>query len=341
MFEVLGKGTDMEGSLLSHIAGNFISQYENVANSSVCYLLNRYSAAREVLKRVLDLDSIPINYVTEVSTTSNGRPDICGFDVNGKKTVIIEGKFWANLTGNQPGSYLKELADGGKLIFLAPERRLDSLDAEIQKRLGRKDERVVLKSWIAFLDLVEVENSKAHDGDLASDLVQLRDLCARMDEEGMPPLSVSDLDPMNGRICYQLADLIDGCNPLLKEWDQSDFTGSKSAGFKLGFGFFFKAYGMNCWLGFQAQDWFTRPSHTPIWLHISQAENVTMEAVYCTMNDCDAENSYSKNGRAEYAIVLKAGMDRSQAIGFIVKEVKRVLAEIQRRLGDNAAEDEE
>lgn len=29
----------MDGSLLSHIAGSFVSQYENVANCSVSYLL--------------------------------------------------------------------------------------------------------------------------------------------------------------------------------------------------------------------------------------------------------------------------------------------------------------
>ena len=31
-------------------------------------------------------------------------------DANGQKIVIIEGKFWANLTENQPVNYLKELS---------------------------------------------------------------------------------------------------------------------------------------------------------------------------------------------------------------------------------------
>lgn len=54
-----------EGSLLSHIAGNFISQYENVANSSVAYLLNRYPACRRALSRLIDANHVPANYVTE------------------------------------------------------------------------------------------------------------------------------------------------------------------------------------------------------------------------------------------------------------------------------------
>ena len=329
----------MEGSLLSHIAGKFIPQYENVANSSVCYLLNKYPAPRNVLKRILEFDSVPNNYVTELSTKSNGRPDICGLDASGRRTVIIEGKFWANLTSNQPGNYLEELADDGKLIFLAPDRRLDSLRASIHERLGQEDDRVVIQSWAAFLDLVEVENSKKHDGDLASDLVQLRDLCARMDEEGMPPLSRSDLDPMHGRICCQLADLMDDCNTRLRKWDESDFKGRTSTGSRYGYGFYFKARGFECSLGFSSYDWFKRNSHTPIWLWISPGPSNTLEEIYCALNDCKAEHAYRDNSRAICAIVLRTGMDRSQAVEFIVKEVKTVLTYLHQRLNGIAPEE--
>ena len=45
----------MQNSLLTHIASDFISEYENVANSSICYFLNEYSCARDVLKKVIDI----------------------------------------------------------------------------------------------------------------------------------------------------------------------------------------------------------------------------------------------------------------------------------------------
>ena len=125
----------MQNSLLAHIASNFISEYENVANSSIAYLLNEYPVSREVLKEVLKLDCAPTYYVTELSTKSNGRPDVTGLDDNGNKSVIIEGKFWANLTDNQPVNYLKELSPGGKILFLAPDKRLTSLKQELNIRL--------------------------------------------------------------------------------------------------------------------------------------------------------------------------------------------------------------
>jgi hypothetical protein len=95
----------MQESLLSHITSSFITQYENVANSGVSYLLNKYVSARNVLQNILEIELLPSNYITELSTNSNGRPDITGIDAKGNKLVIIEGKFWANLTDNQPINY--------------------------------------------------------------------------------------------------------------------------------------------------------------------------------------------------------------------------------------------
>ncbi|NQT92684.1 MAG: hypothetical protein HQ559_07980 [Lentisphaerae bacterium] len=319
----------MEDSLLSHIAGNFVSQYENVANSSVCYLLNRYPAARAALEGLLSLKQTPSHYVTEVSTKSNGRPDVTGLDANGNKAVIIEGKFWANLTDNQPANYLKELGDGGKLLFLAPDRRIESLRNEVRKRLGSEDERIDICSWLAFLKLIESENSKEHDGDLASDLVQLRALCARMDEEGMPPLSMTDLDPMNGRICYQLAGLIDDCNLLMREWDESNFAGTRTVGLREGYGFYFRAFGFGGMLRFSTSEWFTRKSNTPFWLKINDEESRNNERIYSDLNRHSPEHSYFENGEALYAIVLQPGMDRNQVVQFIVAEAKTVLRVLQ------------
>lgn len=101
----------MHNSLLAHIASNFISEYENVANSSIAYLLNEYPSSQEALSKLLDVDVVPTYYVTELATASNGRPDVTGLDASGGKEIIIEGKFWANLTEIQPralSSYEKE-----------------------------------------------------------------------------------------------------------------------------------------------------------------------------------------------------------------------------------------
>lgn len=256
----------MKKSLLTHIASNFISEYENVANSSVAYLLNEYPQAQAALKNLLGIKEVPRYYITELSTTANGRPDVTGLDADGNKTIIIEGKFWANLTSNQPDNYLKELSPHGKLLFLVPSKRLVSLEVEVNKR--SQNEKIFISSWDMFLSLVEKENGKDYNQYLASDLTQMKELCNKMDEEGMPPLSMSDLDPMNRRRSVHFSDVINECNTILRGWENADFSGLKTQSQTYGHGFYFRSYNFSCFLSFDNLNWCTKDNHTPIWLDI-------------------------------------------------------------------------
>ncbi len=315
----------MSNSLLSHIATNFIQEYENVANSSIVYLLNTYPAAHRALKDRLDFVNIPTYFETEYDTKGNGRPDVVGKDINGDITLIIEGKFWANLTENQPGNYLNVLHSEGKMLFLCPDRRKESLKFEVNNLLSQPDDRLMIMSWDELLRLIEQENSTDYDPQLASDLLQMKELCDKMDEEGMPPLSSSDLSPMIGRITYQFSDLINDCNKQLRSWDESDFKGMKTTGNQEGYGFYFKALGFGCRLEFSSYDWFTRSSHTPYWLCIWDIDfNEDKDAYHC-LRAYDQDNTYEKNNYAIYGITLKPGMDRSEIIEHLVTKTKETL----------------
>jgi len=322
----------MQGSLLSHIASNFITEYENVANSSIAYLLNNYSSASEALKIILDIDQVPIYYRTELVTKSNGRPDVTGLDSDGNKSVIIEGKFWANLTDNQPINYLNELSMNGKLLFLAPDKRIDSLNDELYNRIGKSDDRVIVNSWISFIELIEIENREKFSEQLSSDLYQLKELCQKMDTEGLPPLSMSDLDPMNGKISYQFADLIDECNNILRNWNLSNFQGLKTTGSKRDYGFYFKSGALSCRLNFSSYYWYKRRSHTPFWLYLKDKNWNKSERIYHLLNEFDSINSYDDDTSSDYGIMLKPGMDKSQIVLHIVDTVKKVICYINKEL---------
>lgn len=313
----------MSKSLLSHIATKFIKEYENAANSSVAYLLNEYPSALIALRNYLGVNNIPNNYETEVSTKDNGRLDIAGKNSDGKISLIIEGKFWANLTDNQPNSYLKELDEDGILLFIAPERRLESLKHEIINRTINEDKRIYYISWNHILTLIENENNKHFDMQLNSDLMQLKELCEKMDEEGMPPLSNSDLSPMNGRINFQFADLIDECNKLMRQWDKADFKGLKTVGFKDGYGFYFRAFDFGCQLCFSNYDWYTKDSQTPYYIYIWDKDFKEDKNIYHFLTTFDKENTY--NDFASYAITLKAGMDKKEIVNHLVDKSKEVL----------------
>ena len=322
----------MADSLLAHIASNFTSQYENVANSSICYILNEYPVSRQALKNVLGGDvATPVRYTTEEAMGPNGRPDVTGKDAAGNTVVIIEGKFWANLTDNQPNGYLRILAPAdGWLLFLAPDKRKKSLELELEKRMDGKNDSVFVHSWHDFLKAIEIENNKNHDSSLSSDLNQLKSLCQRMDVEGMPPLSSFDLDPMNGRVSAHLADIIDECNSVLRHWEHADFSGLKTTSQKYGHGFYFRGYKFGCYLCVANDHWFMRDNHTPIWLSVLDYDSKKYQSIEHILNGFDPENT------CEYklGIILKPGMDKSQVVHHIVDRIKATLGHLNEVFSD-------
>lgn len=315
----------MQKSLLAHIAGGFITQYENVANSGICYLLNEYAAARHALQGFLGIDAAPSRYVTE-EANAGGRFDVAGKDADGNAVVIIEGKFWANLTENQPENYLEALTAAGKLLFLAPGKRAHSLQLELTKRLGGADARLQVRSWNDFLAAIERANNRNHDAQLASDVTQLKALCQKMDVEGMPPLSRLDLDPMNGRVAAQFADVIDECHGVIRTWEEADFSGFKKTSVKYGHGFFFSMHGFfGCRLFFSSRNWHMRENHTPIWLGVRKCNPdrsfSRSEAIEHALHSLDPANAYNQ----QLGIILQPGMDKERVVAHIAGEVKRVL----------------
>ena len=315
-------------SLLAHIASNFISEYENVANSSTAYLLNEYAAAREALRGLLEVSEVPHIFKTELATKSNGRPDVTGLNINGEKSIIIEGKFWANLTDNQPVNYLKELPADGKLLFLAPSKRIASLKIELTKRIGSDDNRVLARSWNEFLTRVEEENNKNHNAHLASDLLQMRELCQKMDTEGMPPLSASDLDPMNGKISSHFADILVESNSVIRTWNETCFKGQRVTPSTYGIGTYFMYHNLACHLQFDAQKWFLRQAHTPFWLRVRSDNADKVEIVNHYLHTFDPINSKGN----EYGITLQPGMDKDQVIKHITAQTKELLEYIHAHL---------
>ena len=77
---------------------------------------------------------------SQVLQADGTRPDLVGFDETGMERVLIEVKFWAELTPNQPNAYINRLPDDGPalVMFLAPEDRIKSLWPQLQVRVSRQ-----------------------------------------------------------------------------------------------------------------------------------------------------------------------------------------------------------
>ena len=115
---------------------------EDIAVDALGFILSRSRAARTALRNIIETAVQDIGELTGAKTQVTGddgaRPDLVVFGRGGKERVIVEAKFWAELTENQPGTYLARLPDdnaASALLFVAPEKRLESLWIELRRRM--------------------------------------------------------------------------------------------------------------------------------------------------------------------------------------------------------------
>lgn len=223
-----------ERSVLAEIALQFIPKRELVATAGLGHLLRMSDEARETLKRMVATGGAVVPggllYRNEqYDETSPGRPDIVG-SAAGSTHLIVEGKFWADLTDTQPGEYLKRLAAGGCLLFVAPAKRRELLWDKLLKRcddagLERHDERPDPKAnfarigdswWMGIVSwttlLRDIRDAVEDESHLRSDVDQLLSLCHLEDEEAFLPLTPADLARPTPLRVLQLMSLVEKVN---------------------------------------------------------------------------------------------------------------------------------
>ena len=130
--------------LLAQLAWRFHPRMEEVAVAALAHILNRYPVSRgglsEVLEHVPGLRLSDERFQTEVSFPDGARPDVLQKGVDGQSRLMVEAKFHAWLTPNQPVRYLKWLPTDGvsALAFLAPFGRVEELWPQLLHRLDKK-----------------------------------------------------------------------------------------------------------------------------------------------------------------------------------------------------------
>lgn len=197
-------------SILAHLAPLLTSQIENVATDALAHLLLKYQfLADEFQKYLLSAGfELPDNLVfkAQASWQDNAIPDLVGCDENGRFLLIIESKFWAPLTPNQPNTYLDGLPTDSTamLLFIAPASRIPTLWEKLLKlsklspSSGRSRQEIIineqfitlrlkrnhilaLTSWERLLDVFYNRAVKARNKYATGDIWQLQSLCARID----------------------------------------------------------------------------------------------------------------------------------------------------------------
>ena len=224
-------------TLLAKLAPQFGRQTENLAVDALGHILSGSKEARRALSNVIEAGGAEVGEIVQVRTQVNGkegeRPDLAGFDRDGLERVLIEAKFWAELTGNQPVAYLERLSANtpSALLFVAPAARIETLWNELRRTVAESQSGItlaqgseaaglrsvtagvrrhlLLTSWTDLLDRMAAQAAAASDSDTEKDIEQLRGLAAQQDDVAFLPLRREELGRELPRRMLGLRRLID------------------------------------------------------------------------------------------------------------------------------------
>ena len=236
---------DGRDSLLAHVAWKFPGQTETLATEALGYILSQSGAAREALREMVRHGSADVGALTKVATEVIGeqdeRLDLVASNAQGSERVLIEVKFWAGLTDNQPNTYLKRLPTDGDpavLLFVAPEQRLVTLWVEIRRRaeeagwdlgtdsgteglrrvmVGGGPRRLMLTSWRTLLAAMRSLANAAQDSSVVRDIQQLEALCERQDQDAFLPLRSEEFAPAFARRMRDMQKLVNDATAEAEE----------------------------------------------------------------------------------------------------------------------------
>ena len=357
----------MTGSdtLLAHLVldARMTPQVEVAASRSLVYVLNKSESARRSLAGLVKSATgggpdaaewfrAEVHYKGKYGV---GRIDFVGYDDYGRKRVVGEAKFDANLLPGQAGDYLHQVARPGPgvLMFVVPDYRIDYLWGEVQRdveefgrgaKLGETkvegrihsakadykdaDWRLVMVSWRDLLDRIAGE-SEDEDGVL-QDLRQLKGITERMDTEAFKPLTETDLDQETPRRLLALQHLVNNVVDLGSAKDRLDLAGFRATPTTDGYVRYFKfaSSKVKGWFGLSYPRW-SKSGASPLWFGLQPAgehRTLTPEE-YAGLEH--ALRGYEGCVDGAVPIALELGADYQE----VLADVSRQLQEIGEKLG--------
>jgi hypothetical protein len=283
-------------TILAHLASKFSGQTENVATEGLLFILSRSAAARRALVGIAfaelptaERERLELSFQSQVAGDDDTRPDLIGRDSSGRETLIVEAKFWAGLTDNQPANYLKRLPGDGAacLLFVAPQLRFETLWPELLERCHEAGESVVrdnaidggrhcllrsgrsvrLVSWKTLLAAFDAAAQASGDHGLAGDIRQLDSLCAAEDSEAFLPIRSEELSSVSPQRMKQFIELVDALVTRLQAGGLASKNGLRQASTQFEQGHYLKLGWCCAFVHTDIVKWATFRA-TPVWLRL-------------------------------------------------------------------------
>ena len=281
-------------TLFAQILPMFTGQTERAATEALRHILQQSEPARSALENMMRTAGVEIDPLTRFQTEAIGeegeRVDLVCYDGDGTERVLIEVKFWAGLTDNQPNTYLARLPEDthSALLFVAPAQRIETLWPELCRRAEEQHKltvtsdiptsgelrgmsidsnvhKMMLTSWRAVLQQMGSRANVAGDAAAARDIEQLRGLTERMDSDAFLPIHSDELGQEFPRRMLNLVNLVDDATQRAIANGWADASGLRITPQWHGYGRYFRIGGVVVWFGINFQYWASNGS-SPLWI---------------------------------------------------------------------------
>jgi hypothetical protein len=266
---------------------------------------------------------------------------------------VIEGKFWAGLTDNQPCEYLKDLGKHGLgvLLFLAPQLRQETLWTELLRRCETRMQVkqqgatssvrlahlasgacMALASWRTLLNAALRDLEASGESRLQGDIAQLLGLCDQEDSEAFLPLRSEELAPAIPRRLIHLLRLIEDAvnkavdDKFASKKDPRKGATLKKAKYEASPGRYFCLGQVGVSLRLYFKHW-AKDADTPLWLviHGVNWKTDSLGPARQALRDLEGHSHlFDNTGPLYVPIDLPLGVEREAVLESIVKQMKAV-----------------
>ena len=328
-------------TLLSFIAQRHSIGLEDVATDALFFILSHSAPARQALSDLLGYegDPLPIAKAQPWAADAHGAvPDLACLDNDDNLVALIESKFWAPLTRNQPVTYWEGLPDDrpSVLLFLAPEPRVDQgglwdelverlrnacHELEPAKRKGSLitapakagQRRLMLTTWQLLLDRMAQMAKDDDDTQACFEIEELQGLAASV--------IAGDNPQRDENLKRLIADAV-------RRLERSGWANTDGLAVGVGINFhvrYLRLAGANAWLGIDYEAVKQMPDK-PLWLSFYGGSNadVDLDTVRSALGGLAEPDAEWRRGQVRVPIILPEGADHDATLDAIATELERI-----------------
>lgn len=327
---------------------------ENDATEALRYILSKSKTAALAFDRFVkdcgcDLPAISwfeSQYVSE----EGGIPDLRCLDERGETRVLVENKFWAGLTENQPIAYLELLPTNleSVLLFVVPEARRNSIWQELAFRCkcagveltnssssqtlttadASQYHRLAVTGWHGLLNRLEEALISADDRSTANDVAQLRGLCEAMDAQAFLPFHADEITNINvPRRIIDYSNLVQEIADIAVQQGICSRENLRPTHRWYGAGAYLWLGKLGMWFGVDAERW-ARLGVSPIWCEFNSDENFGKSRIVRERlrgwNVNHPQRAYDDGPSVIIPIILKCGVEKQVVTKCAVEQLREL-----------------